>query len=674
MHRPICTSFHSYILFALIAATVGQHLAAADLKQQLRPIIDNHDGDVSVAIRHLTTGESFQFRGDVAMPTASLIKFPVMIEAYRQIESGKLKLNQPIVLRDDDKVPGSGILTPHFSAGTTLSLRDAIQLMIVYSDNTATNLVIDQVGLKNVGSTMESLGAGKTKIYAKVYRRDTTIAAAKSQEFGLGSTTALEMVSLFAELDAGRLISQDACKRMLNHLSQCNDRSKLFRELHSETKLAHKTGAVSRARCDAGLLETATGTVAICVLTANNEDRRFNNDNEADVLIGKIANITYRHFSLNAKPTGPTHETLKNGDHGRVVEFLQKTLNVRLKPTPQLSVDGDFGLMTQAAVRRFQEQEELDATGIVDVATWKALGPLVTADAAVPPPEAINKEELTTAEAERLDGPPFVTCRAWYAVDGSTGNILSGENAERVLDIASTTKVMTAYIVFTEAKAKPTILDEMVTFSERADRTPGSTAGVMAGERVSVRELLYGLLLPSGNDASVALAEHFGPRLAKSFNVATADTGPLQQFVNVMNRTAEALDMSSSHFENPHGLTAAGHKSTAKDMAKLAWSAYQLPEFGKYVQTRQRGCALVGPGEYRRNVVWKNTNRLLGTRGYLGIKTGTTSAAGACLISMSQRGDRTILLVTLGSATSATRYTDSRNLYRWLWLNPPQRK
>jgi D-alanyl-D-alanine carboxypeptidase (penicillin-binding protein 5/6) len=141
-----------------------------------------------------------------------------------------------------------------------------------------------------------------------------------------------------------------------------------------------------------------------------------------------------------------------------------------------------------------------------------------------------------------------------------------------------------------------------------------------------------------------------------------------------MNRTAEALDMSSSHFENPHGLTAAGHKSTAKDMAKLAWSAYQLPEFGKYVQTRQRGCALVGPGEYRRNVVWKNTNRLLGTKGYLGIKTGTTSAAGACLISMSQRGDRTILLVTLGSATSATRYTDSRNLYRWLWLNPPQRK
>jgi D-alanyl-D-alanine carboxypeptidase (penicillin-binding protein 5/6) len=669
MRRTVRKTFPLRVLFVLTVSTLGQGLTAATLDQQLRPVIDNHQGDVSVAIRHLSTGASFQHRANVPMPTASLIKFPVMIEAFRQIESGELRLDQPIVLRDDDKVPGSGILTPHFSAGTTLSLQDAMHLMIVFSDNTATNLVLDKIGLDNVGSTMESLGAANTKIFAKVYRRDTTIAAAKSQQFGLGSTTAAEMIHLFAELDAGRLVSQDACRQMRDHLNQCDDRSKLGRDLPSGTKLAHKSGAVARARCDAGLLKTASGIVAICVLTANNEDRRFEDDNQANLLIGKIAHITYQHFSTNSKPISSTRKTLKNGDHGRLVEFLQKTLNARLRPSPRLSVDGDFGPMTQQAVRRFQELAMMEGTGIVDVATWKALGPLVTTDATIPPPETINQEKLPTAKAERLDGPPFVTCRAWYAVDGATGHMLDGEHADRVLDIASTTKVMTAYIVLNAAKTDPAILDEMVTFSDRADRTIGSTAGVIAGERVSVGELLYGLLLPSGNDASVALAEHFGPRLAKSFATDSDGGDPLDQFVAAMNRTAKALGMANSHFENPHGLTARGHKSTARDMAKLAWTAYQSPGFQGYVRTRQRGCTLVGPGEYRRNVLWKNTNQLLGTQGYLGIKTGTTTAAGACLISMSERDGRTILLVTLGSATSATRYTDARNLFRWLWLN-----
>ena len=125
--------------------------------------------------------------------------------------------------------------------------------------------------------------------------------------------------------------------------------------------------------------------------------------------------------------------------------------------------------------------------------------------------------------------------------------------------------------------------------------------------------------------------------------------------------------LKQTSFKNPHGLTAAGHKSTARDLTKLAFFAYQLPHFADYVRTRQRGCTLVGADEKKRNVIWKNTNRLLGTEGYLGIKTGTTTAAGACLISLSEREGRTILLVTLGSAASASRYADARNLHRYLW-------
>ena len=671
-HVQACSRAMFYLALVVrtlvVSATAVQ---AADLKDQLQPIIDKHAGDVSVAVRHLTSQEAFVYRADEPMPTASLIKFPVMIEVYRQVAAGELSLDEPIILRDEDKVQGSGILTQHFSAGTRISLRDAVRLMIVYSDNTATNLVLDKIGLDSVGRTMIALDAPHTKIYAKVFRRDTSIDPESSRRYGLGSTTAAEMVQLFSALHEGKLVSEDACRQMGSHLERCDDRTKLLRQLPVGTKLAHKTGAVSRARCDAGVLVTPSGPVAICVLTANNEDSRFTDDNAAVVLIGEIGRVVFRHFSEGAASTDVGRVTLKNGDHGKLVEYLQKTLNARTTPSVGVDVDGDFGPQTDRAVRIFQEQSEVAATGVVDEATWKLLGPLVTADVPVPPPAKINDAKLTRKSSDSLEGQPFVTCRAWYAMDAKTGERLNDFNGERPLDFASTTKIMTAYLVLKAAQNDESVLDEVVTFSVRADQTAGSTAGVMAGESLPVHELLYGLLLPSGNDASVALAEHFGPRFAKTLN-ATDPGGDGKQdsvalFVAAMNATANSLELKRTKFENPHGLTAVGHKSTAADLAKLAWTAYQVPKFADYVRTRQRGCTVQGPGGYERNVIWKNTNQLLNTEGYLGMKTGTTSAAGACLISIAERDQKRILLVTLGSASSAARYTDSRNLYRWLW-------
>ena len=115
--------------------------------------------------------------------------------------------------------------------------------------------------------------------------------------------------------------------------------------------------------------------------------------------------------------------------------------------------------------------------------------------------------------ADPLDGPPFVTARTWAIADGKTGEVLWGHDEAKPVDIASTTKIATALVITRLAAKDPAVLNETVTFSERADQTTGSTSGVRAGERLSVRELLYGLLLPSGNDAAVAFAEHFGGRL-----------------------------------------------------------------------------------------------------------------------------------------------------------------
>jgi D-alanyl-D-alanine carboxypeptidase (penicillin-binding protein 5/6) len=134
-----------------------------------------------------------------------------------------------------------------------------------------------------------------------------------------------------------------------------------------------------------------------------------------------------------------------------------------------------------------------------------------------------------------------------------------------------------------------------------------------------------------------------------------------------MNRTARELGLKDTHFENPHGLTARTHKSTARDLASLARTALETPGFSDYVGTRRHGSRLVDPSGVARDVIWANTNKLLGVDGYDGVKTGTTDAAGACLVASGRRGEAHLIVVVLGSASSESRYVDSRNIFRWGW-------
>ena len=146
------------------------------------PKIDAHRGKVAVAVKHLGTGESFAYHQTEVMPTASLIKLPVMIEAYRQAAARKVDLSAVVVLKETDKVPGSGVLTSHFSAGARFTLRDAVRLMIAFSDNTATNLVLDAIGIGSTAVTMDVLGYPNTKIHSKVFRRETSVYPRAQQE------------------------------------------------------------------------------------------------------------------------------------------------------------------------------------------------------------------------------------------------------------------------------------------------------------------------------------------------------------------------------------------------------------------------------------------------------------------------------------------------------------
>ena len=166
-----------------------------------------------------------------------------------------------------------------------------------------------------------------------------------------------------------------------------------------------------------------------------------------------------------------------------------------------------------------------------------------------------------------------------------------------------------------------------------------------------MRELLYGLLLPSGNDAAVALAEHFGARM-KPAGDASADADPLPLFIAQMNRVAGELGLRETHFVNPNGLTAPGHQSSARDLARLAHHALALPSFAAYVATRKHDYSLVNAQGQRRGDVWINTNRLLDTEGYDGVKTGTTRAAGECLVASGRRNGDHVIVVILGASST----------------------
>ena len=292
------------VLVTMVGLGAGSFPVKAEetLESRLSPLIQAHKGKVAVAVKNLETGESFAYHADQPMVTASLIKFPVMIEAYRQAAEKKVDLDKPITLKKGDKVPGSGILTAHFSDGATFPLRDAVHLMIVYSDNTATNLVLDEIGIRPTAETMEKMGYPNTKLHSKIFRRDTSVFPERSKQFGIGSTTAEEMVRLCESLYKKELVSPEASAAMFKHMEACDDKDKFSRFLPPGTKVAFKTGSLDAAKTMAGVMITPGGPVAVCVLTDDNEDKRWVTDNAGTRLCAEVARAAYEHSKAKEGP------------------------------------------------------------------------------------------------------------------------------------------------------------------------------------------------------------------------------------------------------------------------------------------------------------------------------------------------------------------------------------
>lgn len=243
-----------------------------------------------------------------------------------------------------------------------------------------------------------------------------------------------------------------------------------------------------------------------------------------------------------------------------------------------------------------------------------------------------------------LQGPP-VSARAAILMDAHTGAIMYEKDAFRQLDPASVTKMMTALLVIEHGH-----LSKTVTISKSAAYTPGSALHIGPGHKYTRYDLLYGLLMRSGNDASVALAE--------------SDAGSVAKFVAKMNMKAQALGAFNTQFENPNGLTKPGHFSTAYDLALIARHAMALPLFRKIVASREGSIQEL---RYHTNRSLRNTNQLLYTfPDATGIKTGTTDAAGKCLAASATHNDQNLIAVVLNSRD---RYGDAKKLLMWGFEN-----
>jgi serine-type D-Ala-D-Ala carboxypeptidase (penicillin-binding protein 5/6) len=303
-----------------------------------------------------------------------------------------------------------------------------------------------------------------------------------------------------------------------------------------------------------------------------------------------------------------------------------------------------------------------------------ALMPLLLIAPAAPsqqqqPPAALVRADDPKADAPAVAPPEGIAAKGWAIVDGKTGKLLWGFHEAEARPIASTTKIMTAWIILQRADKDTKWLDEEIRFSERAAATRGSSCRLKLGERLPVRELFYGLLLPSGNDAAVALAEHFGPRLQEG---GPAKEDGVKLFVAEMNRQAKDLKLAETKFLDPNGLSR--NEASPRDLAALTWHAMQNKQFREYVKTKEHACEVLGEGDAKRRVTWKNTNHLLEDTGCDGVKTGTTNAAGACLVASVHQGDDHLIVVVLGSTGGEGRYDDARKLLRWAWEQRKDKK
>jgi beta-lactamase class A len=320
----------SVLALAVGSATLDAQTKAVDdaaLQQQLAPIVAAHQGKVALFAEQLNTGKTVALDADVPVQTASVIKLAILYNAMADVREGKASWDEKITLKPGEAVNGSGVLL-FFDTPLTLTLKDVLTMMVIVSDNTATNLAIDRFGVGPVNARVESLGLKNTHLYKKVMKPATEPMPADQPKFGLGKTTPREMAELITDIgechlrraasgtgwatpDAQDLAVCDVALHMLKNQFYRETIPRYLETVDTSENgpaIASKTGSLNAVRNDVAIVSGKSGPMVLSIFTYDNQDHGWTVDNEAEVTIAKLGKAIVNAWSpegLDAKALVP---------------------------------------------------------------------------------------------------------------------------------------------------------------------------------------------------------------------------------------------------------------------------------------------------------------------------------------------------------------------------------
>jgi beta-lactamase class A len=286
------------IAFVLLLPVLAQSahaparpLRKGSLAEQIETELRGFHGKVNFFAKNIDSGRTFGYSPDTRVRTASTIKLPLLAAAFQAVADGKANWDDRVTLSDEDKVGGAGIL-PEFSAGDSITLRGLSHLMIVLSDNTATNLLLDHFPGDYVNDWAEHFGLPNTKFLRKIGGASPSKAALDPQfaPFGLGVSTSREMVTLMEGFERGSVVSQDASREIISILKRQQDRNGIPRKL-AGMEIANKTGALDHLRSDVGIVYSKKGRIVMAITCDDLPEVDWSTDNPGYVKISHLAEI-----------------------------------------------------------------------------------------------------------------------------------------------------------------------------------------------------------------------------------------------------------------------------------------------------------------------------------------------------------------------------------------------
>jgi beta-lactamase class A len=286
---------------------------AIDDPARVREVAERFSGDLGVFAKHLGTGETVAWNADARFPTASVIKVAIMVEAFDQISRGALAADGMVRVRDAAKVGGSGVAR-ELHDGAELTVRDLIRLMIVVSDNTATNLLLERVGVASVNARLAAYGLKDTRLFRPTFGKRAEVDPELEREFGLGMSTPREMASLLEMIATGRAVNRSASAEMCAILEAQQDGRMLPRRLPfeireivvgnktgtDEEKLPDVSGTRGHVRADVGIVRVDGVTYVVAIFARRVKDRSWMADNAALVAGAEISRIIFDRFTRDS--------------------------------------------------------------------------------------------------------------------------------------------------------------------------------------------------------------------------------------------------------------------------------------------------------------------------------------------------------------------------------------